>query len=463
MLGEGTEAAMPRAGQRPHFSRTLRVRNVNQVGVLAAVLSVIAKHGGNIGDIRTVHQGRTSMVRDIDLIVDSLDELDDILAEFEKMPETTVLELRDEVLSAHVGGKIRVISRLPIETIADLGRVYTPGVGEVCRRIHEDPELADHYTIIPNTVAIVSDGSAVLGLGNLGPLAAMPVLEGKAALLAHLVGVNGVPITLRSQDSDQIVSAVSAISTSFGVIQLEDIASPRCFDIEPRLQDSVGVAVFHDDQHGTAAVVLAALINACHLVEASPHRLRIGQIGLGAAGLAIARAVMHYAGNPVLGADRLPEAVQRLVAGGGIGSDIEEICGTCDVVIATTGQPGLITPAMVRAGQIVFALSNPRPEIDAREAMQAGARIAENGAQINNLLCYPGACRGLLDTGAIRCPHEVFQAASQAIVAMTPPGNLLPDSLQRSVHAGVARSVASACLELGVSSRDLAPDYFVEE
>jgi len=454
---------MPREGQRPHFSRTLRVRNVNQIGVLASVLSVIAKHGGNIGDIRTVHQGRSSMVRDIDLVVDSLDELDDIVAEFEKMPETTVLELRDEVLSAHVGGKIRVISRLPIETIADLGRVYTPGVGEVCRRIHEDPELADHYTIIPNTVAIVSDGSAVLGLGDLGPLAAMPVLEGKAALLAHLVGVNAVPITLRSHDIEEIVAAVAAISASFGVIQLEDIASPRCFDIEPRLQDIVDVAVFHDDQHGTAAVVQAALINACHLVEASPHSLRIGQIGLGAAGLAVARAVMLYTGNPVLGADRLPEAEQRLAASGGIASDIGEICGTCDVVIATTGQPGLITPAMVRPGQIVFALSNPRPEIDATAAMKAGARIAENGAQINNLLCYPGACRGLLDTGATRCPVEVFQAASGAIVAMTPPGNLLPDALQRSVHTGVARSVARACLELGVSSRELAPDYFAED
>src|SRR3972149_4629598 len=229
---------MPRDPQGPHFARTLRVRNLNQIGVLAAVLSVIAKHGGNVGETRTVHQSRTSMERDIDLVVDSLGELDVILAELERMPETTVLELRDEVLSAHVGGKIRVVSRLPIETFADLGRVYTPGVGEVCRRIHEDPELADHYTIIPNTVAIVSDGSAVLGRGNLGALAAMPVLEGKAALLAHLVGVNAIPIALRSQDVDEIVAAVSAIAGSFGCIQLEDIASPRCFEIEPRVQDA---------------------------------------------------------------------------------------------------------------------------------------------------------------------------------------------------------------------------------
>src|SRR3990172_2478800 len=281
---------MPRDPQIAHFSRTLRVRNLNQVGVLAAVLGVIAKHGGNVGDIRTVHQSRISMVRDIDLLVDSLAELDVIVAELDQMPECPVLELRDEVLSAHVGGKIRVVSRLPIETFAELGRVYTPGVGEVCRRIFENPELADHYTIIPNTVAIVSDGSAVLGLGNLGPLAAMPVLEGKAALLAHLVGVNAFPIALRSQNADEIVATVSAISRSFGAIQLEDIASPKCFDVEPRIQEAVDVAVFHDDQHGTAAVVLAALINACRMAEATPNALRIGQIRLGAAGLAIPRA-----------------------------------------------------------------------------------------------------------------------------------------------------------------------------
>src|SRR2546426_4642675 len=366
---------MPRDPQVPQFFRTLRVRNVNQVGVLASVLTVIARHGVSVGDIRTVHQSRTLMVRDIDLLVESLEELDVLLIELDQMPESTVLELRDDVLSAHVGDKIRVVSQQPIDTFAELGRVYTPGVGEVCRRIYEDAALAEHYTIIPNTAAIVSDGSAVLGLGNLGPLASMPVLEGKAALLAHLVGVNAFPIALRSQDPDDIVAAAAAISPSFGVIQLEDIASPKCFEVERRVQEAVGVAAFHDDQHGTAAVVLAALINACRLAETVPQQLLIGQIGLGAAGFAIARSIMHYTGNPVLGADRAPEPIERLVAIGGKGSDIEEVCATCDVVIATTGQPALIEPSMVRPGQIIFALSNPRPEIDATLAIDAGARI----------------------------------------------------------------------------------------
>ncbi|KKK47006.1 hypothetical protein LCGC14_3159530, partial [marine sediment metagenome] len=233
---------MPSSAQKPQFFRTLRVRNVNHVGVLASVLGVIARHGGNVGDIRTVSQGRTAIVRDLDLLVESLADLDGVLAELGAMPESTVLEVRDEVLSAHVGGKIRVVSKLPIDTFAELGRVYTPGVGEVCRRIHETPRMAELYTTISNTVAIVSDGSAVMGLANLGPGASMPVLEGKAALLARLVAVNAVPLALRSQDPDEIVAAVRCISPSFGVIQLEDIASPRCFDIEPRAQEAVDVA-----------------------------------------------------------------------------------------------------------------------------------------------------------------------------------------------------------------------------
>src|SRR5439155_5657718 len=454
---------MPRDPQKPQFFRTLRVKNVQQVGVLAGVLGVVARHGASVGDIRTVHQSRTSMVRDINLLVESLAELDAIVAELDEMPETTVLELRDEVLSAHLGGKIRMVPQMPIDTFADLGRVYTPGVGEVCRRIYEDPSLADNYTIIANTVAIISDGSAVLGLGNLGALASMPVLEGKAALLAHLVGVNAVPIALRSQNADDIVAAVEAIACNFGVIQLEDIASPKCFEVEPRVQEAVSVAVFHDDQHGTAAVVVAALINACRMAETALSALRVGQIGLGAAGLAIARAVMRYTGHPVLGADRASDALDRLKEAGGIPSDIESLCRQCDVIIATTGQAGLLKPEVIRPGQIIFALSNPRPEIDAREALDAGARIAEGGAAINNLLCYPGACRGLLDAGARRAAPEAFRSASEAIVRMTPEGQLLPNPLDRAIHAAVARAVVRACLDSGLATRELPPDYFAEE
>jgi malate dehydrogenase (oxaloacetate-decarboxylating) len=400
-----------------------------------------------------------AIVRDLDLLVESLGDLDDMVTELESMPETAVLEVRDEVLSAHLGGKIRVVSKFPIDTVAELGRVYTPGVGEVCRRIHEEPDLASHYTAISNTVAIVSDGSAVMGLGNLGPVAAMPVLEGKAALLAHLVGVNAVPLALRTQDPDEIVEAVRNIFPAFGVIQLEDIAAPRCFDIEERVQEAVPVAVFHDDQHGTAAVVLAALVSACRLVEADLTKLRIGQIGLGAAGLAIARGVMAYTGNPVLGADKVQAAIDRLSEFGGVPSDLEEICRTCDVVVATTGQPGLIKAEMIQPKQMILALSNPRPEIDADEALAAGALVAEGGAAINNLLCYPGVCRGLLDAGASRSINKAFEAASEAIVGATPSGQLLPNPLDRTIHRAVARTVALTCVDEGVATRELPPDY----
>jgi malate dehydrogenase (oxaloacetate-decarboxylating) len=225
----------------------------------------------------------------------------------------------------------------------------------------------------------------------------------------------------------------------------------------------VDVAVFHDDQHGTAAVVLAALINACHMAETNPRDLRIGQIGLGAAGLAIARAVMHYTGEPVAGCDRTDAAVKRLAAAGGNPSGLEEVLRTCDVVIATTGVPGLIKPEHIREGQIIFALSNPRPEIDATEAINAGARIAESGAAINNLLCYPGACRGLLDTGARRNHPDIFRAASEALVRVTEHGHLLPNPLDRTVHQAVARAVARATTDLGLATRELDPGYFEEE
>jgi malate dehydrogenase (oxaloacetate-decarboxylating) len=452
---------MSRDPQVPQFFRTLRVKNTNQVGVLANVLTVIARHGGSVGDIRTVHHSRTYVTRDIDLIVESLADLDVLVDDL--AAATTVVELRDEVLTAHLGGKIKVVSQQPIDNFADLGRIYTPGVGEVCRRIFDDPELANHYTIIPNTCAIISDGSAVLGLGNLGPLAAMPVLEGKAALMAQLVGVNAIPIALNTQDTDEIVRTAAQISAGFGVIQLEDISAPRCFDVEPRLQEKVDVAVFHDDQHGTAAVVLAALINACHMAEANPANLRIGQIGLGAAGLAIARGIMHYTGQPVYGCDRTDAAVKRLAASGGIPSGLEEILRTSDVVIAATGQAGLIKPEHIRQGQIIFALSNPRPEIDATEAINAGARIAESGAAINNLLCYPGACRGLLDAGARRSHPDIFRAASEALVAVTEHNHLLPNPLDRRVHQAVARAVARATTDVGLASRELDADYFAEE
>lgn len=446
--------------QQPQFTRTIRVRNENKVGVLASVLSLLARHGAGLGDIRIVSTGRAHVVRDIDIVFDAEEVLTAVLADLDAFPSTTVVEVRDEVLDAHAGGKLRTMSSMPIESLRDLSLVYTPGVGEVCRRIVADPRAADRYTVIANSVAVVTDGSAVLGLGNLGPRGAMPVMEGKCALLSELVHIYAVPILLGTQDDDEIVRTVAAISPTFGVIQLEDIASPRCFGIEAQIAARVDAPVFHDDQHGTAAVTLAALLNAVTMVGTSLERLRVGQIGLGAAGLAIARAVMHASGNPVHGADISSGSLDRLRAAGGVPATLEEIMATCDAVIATTGRAGLIPVEAVRPGQIILALSNPRPEITPEDALAAGARIAESGATINNLLCYPGLCRGMLDAGAARATPELFLAASRALVAMTPAGALLPNPLDRAVHRGVARAVARAVLDAGIARRTLDHDYF---
>ncbi len=444
----------------PQFARTIRVRNENRVGVLAAVLSLLAHHGAHMGDIRIVSGGRTHVVRDIDVVFDSAEAIGPCIEEMSSQSGASLVEVRDEVLDAHAGGKLRIRSSIPITSLRDLSRIYTPGVGEVALRIAADPAAAERYTVLGNSVAVISDGSAILGLGNLGALAAAPVMEGKCALLAELVDIYAVPILLGTQNDETIISTVEAIAPGFGVIQLEDIAAPRCFAIERTLAERIDHPVFHDDQHGTATVTLAALLNAIELTGASLDRLRVGQIGLGAAGFAIARAVMQAGGGPVSGADVNPAALERLRSHGGIPSTLEEIMATCDVVIATTGQAGLIKPTQVRRGQIILALSNPRPEITPEEAQAAGARIAESGAMINNLLCYPGVCRGMLDAGATRAAPELFLAASRALVALTPPGQLLPDPLDRSVHFGVARAVARAAMEAGIARHQLDRDYF---
>ncbi|MBI5949915.1 MAG: NAD-dependent malic enzyme [Chloroflexi bacterium] len=440
--------------------RTLRIKTANRVGVLARVLTVVAEHGASLGDIRTVSIAPLSRIRDMDMGFTAAAEIDRTVAAINGTGEAEVLEVRDEVLELHVGGKLVVESRYPIRSESDLGRVYTPGVGEVSRRIAADPSLASHYTIKSNTVAIVSDGTAVLGLGNIGPLAALPVLEGKAALLSQLAGVYGIPIVTSTSDPHRIVDAVETIAPTFGLIQLEDIAAPACFGVEETLSGR-GVPVFHDDQHGTAAVVLAALINATEMVDRDLRGCAIGCVGLGAAGNAVTKALMRYTGNPVRGADLDPAAVGRVVAAGGIASTLAEIMATCDVVVAVTGKRGLIAPEMVRPGQIIFALSNPYPEIEVSVALERGATLATDGRSTNNLLAFPGLCRGGLDAGVRRFDPAIFAAAAEAIVSMTPRGHVLPSPLDPAVHRMVARGVAMAAVTAGVASRHVDEDYML--
>jgi len=384
------------------ISRTLRCKNVNVPGTLGKLTTAIGKVGADIWNVETVHIGHHYTIRDIDVFLDSERHLEKLVDEISKLSEVSLLQILDNVLEVHKNGKIRMASTIQINSLDVLRRVYTPGVGEVCSLIANQPNWKYAYTIIPNSVAIVTDGTAILGLGNIGPVAGMPVMEGKAALLQELVGINGIPVLLNTTDPDEIVDTVVRISPTFGGIQLEDISSPRCFSIQARLEEELSVPVMHDDQQGTAVVVLAALINACKLSKVIFQEARIGLVGLGAAGLTIGKFLMQYTGKPVLGIARTEGSMHRLEEQGGIRSNLDELMQNSDIVIATSGVKGLIKPSMVRKGQIIFALSNPYPEITPESARAVGAALATDGKTVNNLLGYPEIWRGTLDARATK-------------------------------------------------------------
>jgi malate dehydrogenase (oxaloacetate-decarboxylating) len=441
--------------------RTVRVRNDQQLGTLGRLLIAIANEGGDIGEIRLIQEGHQAVIRDITVYVTDDAQLERVLQAITANPGTRILAVRDEVLELHQKGKIAIRSRYQIDSLSTLRRVYTPGVASVCLKIAADPSLARQYTAISHLVAIVTDGSAVLGLGDIGPLAGMPVMEGKAMLMESLVGLSGVPILLNSKDVDTIVATVATIAPTFGAIQLEDISAPRCFEIEARLQDLLDIPVMHDDQHGTAVVTTAALMNACRKTGIELGRAVIGQVGLGAAGNAIGRMLMALTGNPILGADISEDALGRFEQAGGRRTALVDIMAQADIVIATTGVAGLIKPEMVRTGQIILALSNPNPEIDPDEAIARGAAFAADGKSVNNVLGFPGILRGAIDTNTPRITHEMYLAAAQTIADLTPADELVPNPLDKSVHQAVARAVAQKAREQGLARAEFVP--YLEE
>jgi len=435
--------------------RTVRVRNEQKVGTLARLLAAVSSVQASVGSIELINETAHSVVRDITIYADDTEHMDHVIEAMRHNEGTRVLEIRDEVLALHHKGKIAIRSRHPIDSIATLRRVYTPGVAEVCLKIADDPELARLYTSISHMVAIVTDGTAVLGLGDIGPLASMPLMEGKAMLMETLVGLSGMPILLNTKDPDEIVQAVSTIAPTFAAIQLEDISAPRCFEVEERLQAMLNIPVMHDDQHGTAVVSLAALMVAAKRARVDIGKAAIGQIGLGAAGNAIGKMIMRLTGNPVLGADMSEEAVERFTRMGGTKSSLQEIMSECDIVIAATRAPNLIKPEMVRKGQVILALST---EIDPEEALARGAAFAADGKVVNNVLGFPGILRGAVDSNAPRITHEMLIAAMETLVSMTPAGELMPNPLDKKVHHEVARAVAQTALKQGIARADYPPD-----
>lgn len=441
--------------------RTVRVRNTQARGVLAQLLTAISEAGGNIGGIEMLAETSQSVVRDLTIYAEDEAHIERIVSAMRANEGTKVLQVRDEVLELHQKGKIAIRSRFPIDSLSTLRRVYTPGVADVCRKIAADPALAWTYTSISHMVAIVTDGTAVLGLGDIGPLAGMPVMEGKAMLMETLVGLSGMPILLSTKDPDEIITAVKAIAPTFAAIQLEDISAPRCFEIEEKLQAALDIPVMHDDQHGTAVVSTAALLVAARETGRDLGKAVIGQVGLGAAGNAIGKMIMRLTGNPVHGTDLSRDAVTRFEAAGGRGSTLDGILAECDIVIATTGAAGLIKPEKVRKGQIILALSNPNAEIDPKAALAAGAAFAADGKSVNNVLGFPGIFRGAVDAHAPRITHEMLVAAAETIALLTPPGELVPNPLDKKVHRAVARAVAETAMKQGIARAEYVP--YVED
>jgi malate dehydrogenase (oxaloacetate-decarboxylating) len=426
---------------RVKIPEILVIETVHQPGSLAKVLQVIAEAGLTIDHLQALRREQGRTLWEITLEMD--EEADrSLYARIDALPVARFVGKSDRVFDRHRGGKIRTASAIPITTQQVLRDIYTPGVARVCLAIRRDPALAFEYTSLGNSVAIVTNGTAVLGLGNLGALAGLPVMEGKAALFSTLVGIHAVPILLDETEPARCIDHIAAIASGFGAIQLEDFAAPGCFEIEAGLRERLARPVLHDDQHGTAVVTLAAALNATRRAGRALEDCTVGQVGLGAAGIGIVRLLQHAGARRVLGADLDPRALERLAGMGGEASTLAEIMRKSDIVIATTGARGLIKPDMVRKGQIILALSNPDPEIEPADALARGAAIAADGKSINNLLGFPGLFKGALQARATRFTDEMLLAAARTIADLAKGEDLVPDPLDRDVHQAVAAAVS---------------------
>jgi len=461
------------------YSLTLRVKLSTRAGTLGAIATGIGKAGGDIGAIDIVSVGRDYIVRDITVNTVSSEHEEKIVDAVKRIEGIEVINVSDRTFLMHLGGKIEVVSKIPLKTRADLSMAYTPGVARVCEAIREDPEKAFTLTIKKNTVAVVTDGTAVLGLGDIGPAAAMPVMEGKAMLFKEFAGVDAFPICLNTKDPDEIVRIVKAISTGFGGINLEDISSPRCFEIEQRLVEELDIPVFHDDQHGTAVVVLAALINALKIVGKQMSDIKVVVIGVGAAGVACTKIIMVAGVRNVIGCDQqgalyrgrrehmnpMKEWYAQNTNPNNEQGTVHDVIKGADVFLGLS-VPGVITADDVRhmaEKPIVFAMANPTPKIMPEDAAPYVAVMATGRSdypnQINNVLCFPGIFRGALACRASRINEEMKLAAASAIAGIITPAELHPEYIVPSVFdkrvaEAVAREVEEAAYQTGVARRD---------
>ncbi len=459
------------------FSATLRVHLDDRPGAFADLAHAIGDAGGSLGAIDLVRVEHGKKVRDVTVDAASADHIEAIVATVRGVAGVEVEHVSDRTFLLHLGGKIEMVSKSPLRTRDDLSMAYTPGVARVCRAIADDPAKVWNLTIKQNTVAVVTDGTAVLGLGDIGPEAAMPVMEGKAMLFKEFGGVDAWPICLATKDVDEIVATVAAIAPGFGGINLEDISAPRCFEVESRLKELLDIPVFHDDQHGTAVVVIAAFLNSLRLVGKRPEDVRVVITGVGAAGVATTDMLLAAGVRNIIGCDRKGALhrgrddlgpwkaafAERTNPDNFSGTPDEALAGA-DVFIGLSG-PGAISRDGIAAmadGAIVFAMANPTPEV-APEEIEGLAAIVATGRsdypnQINNVLAFPGIFRGALDVRASQINEEMKLAAAEAIAAVVKPDELspeyvIPSVFNREVAPLVASAVAAAAEVSGVARR----------
>jgi malate dehydrogenase (oxaloacetate-decarboxylating) len=460
------------------YSLTVRLSITNRPGMLGRVAMAIGDAGGDIGAVDLVESSRERIVRDITINSRDSDHGQRIVNRLKRLTGVRVVNTSDRTFLMHLGGKIEIRNKVPIRTRDDLSMAYTPGVARVCLAIREDRQRAFALTIKQNTVVVVTDGTAVLGLGDIGPEAALPVMEGKAMLFKEFGGVDAVPICLATKDPDKIVETVKYLAPAFGGVNLEDIAAPRCFEIEERLRKDLDIPVFHDDQHGTAVVVLAALLNALRIVKKPLRSLRVVVTGVGAAGTATIKILQSSGVRDIVGVDEHGtlhrgrtqgmDFMKRWVAASTnprqVKGRLSDAVQKADVFIGLS-VPGILTVKDVKKmnrDAIVFAMANPIPEIQPEEA-EKHVRVMATGRsdypnQINNVLCFPGFFRGLLDSRARTVNDEMKVAAARALAACVTRGELsaeyiIPSVFNKSVAPAVAEGVARAAWETGIARR----------
>jgi malate dehydrogenase (oxaloacetate-decarboxylating) len=417
----------------------------------------LGKAGATLGDITKIQLTSSYIVRDIIAFFDNEKQFFDAIGVIRKLKGYKILQIQDEVLNLHKGGKIEVMPRVKVDSLTDLRMIYTPGVARVCNYIVAHPEEARKYTSIGNTVCIATNGSAVLGLGDIGVLAAMPVMEGKSIILKKMGNVSCVPLLLESDDADEIVNTLACLSKTFGAIMIEDIKGPLCFEIETKLQKKVDVPVFHDDQHGTATIILAALIKALKMTGKKKENMKIVLSGAGAAGIAATKLLLGYGFKDIMLCDRAGAIYQgRKNDMNPYKSEIAQITNRrkekgvlADVlkgkdIFIGVSAPGLVSKEMVRSMNkqpIIFALANPVPEIWPKDALEAGAAIALDGRTVNNALAFPGIIRGTLDAQAKEITRQMKFAAAEKIASLAGKNEVVPNFMNLDVHKKVARAV----------------------